>query len=284
LIAVNAATDQTDPLSAGQVLASERERQGLSRAEMAQRLRITPWQVEALEIGDYERLPKGPFIRGFVRNYARALGIDAEALLEQLAQEGPHEAAPRIVVPTQNIRFDPLGERFASPYLKAAGLAVVAILLAFAAMYWWLFIRTAPPASYKPATEQAAPAVATPPPSATAPLEPAPAAPASEPQAAPPQVASPAVDAASTPAPAPAEGEAVLRFHFKGDSWVEVRDAKGRVLMQRTNAANSDATVTGQPPLRVIVGNAQAVTLRFNDRDFPLEPHTKLTIARFTLE
>src|SRR5690242_10588039 len=104
------------PLQLGQVLATERERQGLSRVDIAQRLHMSAWQVEALENGDYSRLPTGTFLRGFVRNYARTLGIDAGRALESLAETVPSGPAPRIVVPTQNIRFDPLGQRFASPY------------------------------------------------------------------------------------------------------------------------------------------------------------------------
>lgn len=127
--------------SPGAILAAERERQGLSRADIAQRLHMSVMQIEALELGDYERLPRGPFLRGFARNYARVLGIDAEAIVGMLTATAPPESAPRIVVPTQNIRFDPLGARLASPYVKAAGYAAVAIVLGFAAMYWWLFVR-----------------------------------------------------------------------------------------------------------------------------------------------
>jgi len=303
---VEAAT-AADPPTAGQLLAAERERQGLSRVEMAQRLHMSPSQVEALETGDYTRLPTGPFLRGFVRNYARALGLDADVLLAQLAQEGPHETAPRIVVPSQNIRFDPLGERLSNPYVKAAGLAFVAIALGFAAMYWWLFIRPKPPAAHKPADmPPPSGAPATRPSAATtpAPIDSAPPAagasspapggvsPASAPSSAAPASAAAKAEPSKAEAPkadtapkaAAAPGEASLQFRFKGDSWVEVRDARDRVLFQRLNAADSEATVTGRPPLRVIVGNAPDVTLRYNGRDFPLEPHTKVAVARFTLE
>lgn len=304
------------PLPLGQQLAAERERQGLSRVEMAQRLHMSPSQVEALESGEYARLPKGPFLRGFVRNYAKALGLEPESLVSLLAQARPTEAAPRIVVPSQNIRFDPLGERLANPYIKAAGLAVVAIALGFAAMYWWLFIRPTPPATRKPELSKPAPSAGTS--SATAPAA-APATPgtgapasamvvgnppaASPPQAAatpatPPAAAKPepaappkveerrAADAAKTEtkAAAPARGEASLEFHFAGESWVEVRDAADRVVYQKLNPADSDASVTGKLPLRVIVGNAEQVRLRYNGRDFPLAPHTKVAVARFTLE
>ena len=59
--------------SPGAILATERERQGLARADIAQRLHMSVSQIEALESGDYARLPRGTFLRGFARNYARAV-------------------------------------------------------------------------------------------------------------------------------------------------------------------------------------------------------------------
>jgi len=103
--------------------------------------------VEALENGDWSRLPKGTFLRGFVRNYTRLLGLNPDAALHALSQAAPSVPAPGIVVPSQNIRFEPIGERLSSPYVKAWGVAGVAIALGFAAMYWWIFIRPAPPAA-----------------------------------------------------------------------------------------------------------------------------------------
>ena len=307
------------PRSLGQQLAAERERQGLSRVEMAQRLHMSPSQVEALESGEYARLPKGPFLRGFVRNYAKALGLEPASLVAQLAQDRPAESAPRIVVPSQNIRFDPLGERLANPYVKAAGLAFVAIALGFAAMYWWLFIRPTPPATHK--SEVSKPIVASPSVTPPAPVAPSGMAtnPAAPPVSAPAPVTTPSssvasasnVPAAAAPPPAkaesatkaeerkaaeaakadsnaaaatPAKGEALLQFRFTGESWVEVRDAADKVVFQKLNPADSEASVTGKLPLHVIVGNAEQVRLRYNGRDYPLAPYTKVAVARFTLE
>jgi cytoskeletal protein RodZ len=100
----------------GQTLASERERQGLSRSDAAQRLHMSAYQIEAIETGDYARLPKGTFLRGFVRNYAKILGLRAEEALALLPEHAPRDQKPGIVVPTQNIRFDPLGDRLQTGY------------------------------------------------------------------------------------------------------------------------------------------------------------------------
>ena len=193
----------------GASLAAERERQGLSRADVAHRLHMSPTQVEALEMGDYGHLPKGTFLRGFVRNYAKALGVAPEPLLEMLAGATPATPAPGIVVPTQNIRFDPLGERLSSPYFKAATLAMVAIAIAFAAMYWVMYVRPEPPAlamhaaaTREPAAAPAAPAASGPAGAATSPQSGASPEPPAMPGSVPPPAAASAVVPAGSASPA----------------------------------------------------------------------------------
>jgi len=295
---VDAVAEKTAPSPArtlGQTLAAERERQGLSRADVAQRLHMSAYQVEAIETGDYARLPQGTFLRGFVRNYAKALGIAADPLLDLLSEGAAPKQRPGIVVPTESIRFDPTGEGLRNPYVKAAGIAFVVIALAFAAMYWWLFIRPAPPgaaAQKSPlAMVASAPQTYVPPAPATIerapqPAPPVEAAPQKEPE---PAKKAEAVKKTPEPAkPAPAFVNAAqgntLKFVFKGQSWVEVRDSKGRLLFSRLNSAGSDAEVSGKPPFNVVVGNAPEVQLYYNDHEFDLEPHTRVAVARFTVE
>jgi cytoskeleton protein RodZ len=300
-----AASDRTP----GASLAAERERQNLSRADIAQRLHVSVSQVEAIEASDYARLPRGTFLRGFVRNYAKAVGLDPEALVRALAVDAPEQSRPGIVVSSQNIRFDPLGRRLANPYVKAAGMATVVVAIAFAAMYWWLFVRPAPPGvvARKAVVTEAAKATEPLPvpvdaprfeePPRTEPPRPAPA--RAEParpepakavaKAAPPPVPTPSafqapgatttVDAGSVVA----AGGSVIRLKFRGSAWVEIKDGRGKVLLSRNNPGGSEAEVIGKGPFSVVVGNAPEVTLFFNDREFDLEPHTRVAVARFTV-
>jgi cytoskeleton protein RodZ len=244
-----------------------------------------------------------------VRNYARALGIDVGRALESLAETVPTGPAPEIVVPTQNIRFDPLGQRFANPYFRAWSVAGVAFLLALAATYWWIFVRPAPPAAAIAARKEAAMAQPVPQNLAAAPM-PAPEpvfareAPKEEvpPPAPPPvrvQAPAPRAEAAAFRPTKPADvviptepvqaprgtvGARTVRLRFKGSSWVEIKDRSGKVLLSKINEKGSEAEVSGRPPFTVVVGNAPDVTMLYEDREFPLEPHTKVAVARFTLE
>lgn len=308
---MEAADETNDSRTLGQLFAAERERQGLSRAEVAQRLHMSAWQVEALEADDYARLPKGTFLRGFVRNCAKALNLDADVMLARLASSGPKPGAPGIVVPSQNIHFDPLGGRLSNPYVKAGGVAVVLLAFALAALYWWLFIRETPPggmvrkstdpvaqnlaAAPMPAPEAPAPRSApiempvTPPAAETRKAEtPRPQPPAPK-KTAEPLKPAPVAAQNATPAVTPVSNAAAasarrLKLRFKGESWVEIRDRNGKILLSRLNLPGSEAEVSGRPPLNVVIGNAPDVQVTYEDREFPLEPHTRVAVARFTVE
>jgi cytoskeleton protein RodZ len=65
-------------------------------------------------------------------------------------------------------------------------------------------------------------------------------------------------------AAAPAARPAQLDLSFSAPSWVEVSDAGGRRLLEGLIAAGSARTLNGTAPLRVVLGNAAAVTLRLN--------------------
>jgi cytoskeleton protein RodZ len=305
--AVADSADPAEPLTLGQTLAREREQQGLSRADVAQRLHMSAWQVEALEGGDFSRLPKGTFLRGFVRNYAKVLGMPADSVLSLLKEGRPHDPAPGIIVPTQNIRFDPIGERLSSPYVKASVYAVVAVAAAFALMYWWLFVKPTPPgAAAKKSTavevtpHNVASAPLAPPPEAAPPKDITMTAPTPTPvepsKAAPAKVESAKVESAKAvplPGPPPRGRESVavakgaertLKFMFQGESWVEVRDSRGRALFQQLNPAGTEVEVTARPPFSIVVGNAPEVRMLMNGEAYDLGPHTRVAVARFAIE
>src|SRR3990167_3427153 len=70
----------------GIMLREARERLGLGVTDVADQIKFAPRQIEALEADDFRRLPEMPFVRGFVRSYAKILHLDAQALLAALPQ------------------------------------------------------------------------------------------------------------------------------------------------------------------------------------------------------
>ncbi len=72
------------PAGVGPALRSLREAKRLSPGEVSARLKFTSRQLEALETEQWDRLPTGVSLRGFVKNYARYLEADVDALLVML--------------------------------------------------------------------------------------------------------------------------------------------------------------------------------------------------------
>ena len=69
----------------GHILREARETKGLTLAEAQEETRINSKYLAALENGEYDKLPTPVHVRGFLRNYARFLGLDSQPLLERYA-------------------------------------------------------------------------------------------------------------------------------------------------------------------------------------------------------
>ena len=72
--------------SIGDFFRQVRETKGLTVDEVASKTRIRADFVRAIEEGNYARLPDQVFARGFVRSYARSLGLDEEDALQRFVQ------------------------------------------------------------------------------------------------------------------------------------------------------------------------------------------------------
>ncbi|WP_461310489.1 helix-turn-helix domain-containing protein, partial [Azonexus hydrophilus] len=75
------------PQSVGQTLRQAREARQLPLADVARALKLGERQLTALESDQWSELPGATFVRGFVRNYARLLALDAAPLMETLDQQ-----------------------------------------------------------------------------------------------------------------------------------------------------------------------------------------------------
>ena len=69
--------------SVGQQLKRQRESLELSLDEVAESTKIRAWYLEALEEDNRERLPADVYALGFLRAYARHLGLDATDVVDR---------------------------------------------------------------------------------------------------------------------------------------------------------------------------------------------------------
>ena len=87
----------------GHILREARETKGLTLNEVQEQTRINQRYLEALEMGDYDKLPTPVHVRGFLRNYARFLGLDPDPLLERYEvnqSQRSRQKQPSVIVDT----------------------------------------------------------------------------------------------------------------------------------------------------------------------------------------
>jgi len=281
------------PPAPGEVLRSAREVAGWSVDDVARQLKLAPRQVRALEAGDYALLPGRTFVRGFLRNYARLLGLDADALLATLPEGGSASLDRPTLGPTTRV----MGELPAETTVRGGAarwvipLVIVAVV-ALAALYLWRPVgertrgasadeQVVPmlPGAVAPGAARPAPG-----PDAAAPV--APAAASTEPLSAAAPAPAPAPTATSeTPATAaPGAGDTPLVLVFRGTSWVEVKDARGNVLLSTMGYPGARHAVGGALPLEVVLGNAEAVQISVRGEAFDTAPYIKQNVAKFQVK
>lgn len=73
----------------------------------------------------------------------------------------------------------------------------------------------------------------------------------------------------------------ILVFRAKGNSWVEVTDSKGQVVLRRTLNAGETASASGALPLAAVVGRADSTQVQVRGKAFDLSGYAKDNVARF---
>jgi cytoskeleton protein RodZ len=292
--------------AAGDALRAAREAAGLSIDAVAQQLKLAPRQVRALEDGDYAALPGRTFVRGFVRNYARLLDLDADAVVAALpdAMAAPAPEQSALGATTRGMGELPVTQPSRNASWSRWLIPLLLIALIGAAAYYELTRQNAVPVSVdKPLAVKPVPldpigppgSPGTPLPTPVAPSDaPVTSTPRAETEAAAQPLATPAptesVGTASLPitvAPAPpatpATPAATLVIAYRGAAWTEVRDANGQRLLVTTGVAGTSETVSGTPPFDLTLGNASHASVRWRGEAFDLAPHVKGNVARVRL-
>lgn len=256
---------------AGALLLAERRRQGLSLGDISRQLKLSVRQVEALERDDYDVFRGPVFVHGFIRNYAKLLGMQAGPLIAQAdsllkpvetAKSQADAAAVAATVARSQRKGPGLGR-------IAGGLALVLLLVAIVYLSGGDRTGDAPQQALVPTPSELQKLQQEP--AEVAALEA-------------PSEAVNAEPAASSAPEATASGGAVIRMVFDQESWVEIKDGSGSTIFGQLMSAGSRRSVTGEPPLSVVIGNAEGVQLSYQAKAVDLAPHTRVNVARLTLE
>lgn len=223
--------------TAGSKLRVAREALKLSRADIAARTKIPERHIVSIEANQYDALAGRSYATGFSRTYARAVGLDAEAIVQMVR----HEMGRGLL---DDRRMDNTFEPGDPSRVPGQGVVWIGILGAIAVIagvliFWRSF--------WSPAAEL---------PSLLPAETPSVAASAAAPKA-----------VAAAPVPATAQGPVVFTA-TENQVWVKVYDAAGKQVLQKNLALNESYTIpaevqgpqlwTGRPDaLRITVGGRE---------------------------
>ena len=260
------------PSTTGGQLRAAREAAGLAVSDIAEVLRFSAHQIEALERDDYAHLAGSTLVRGMVRGYAKLLKIKPEPLLAAL--DGEVKPTLSDVRAPSNIGVAEKATtvtRFSRGAIIAVG--IFAVLFALVAGYVYVMSDELPANTVTLApdtpTASAATAIAVPQ-QTTAGTQ------STGALAAPMPVADTAL-----PTVAPSN---VLVMDFDGLSWVEIADASQSIVFRGEFPKGTHRVVDGKPPFQVWIGRASVVRVSFGDRIIDLKPHSRDNVARLTVE
>jgi cytoskeleton protein RodZ len=315
---------ESQPKGPGERLKSAREAAGLELERVADRLHLKVTQVEALERDSYDDFAARVFVRGYLRNYARLVNLPVDSVLATFDAVYPDPDRPLQLKPVGSHKPQVSSRhgvvRLISWLLL---LAVIGLFLVWWAGYLELNGDDVGGQVSSPVSEPAAPDEAGLPamPEGELTLPPVPAAepppdqpsdqPADQPpvteQSAPPVpavdqpvdeppapanlAAAPTADTEVEPqrSPPPAPGAAAVSpaqvvLSLVGPCWVEIRDSSNSFRLIGAFEAGTRRVLEGQPPYRILLGNAPMARLTVGGEPVDLAPFMRGQVARLTLD
>lgn len=131
-------SSQPEPVAAtrsnpGEVLRQARENQGLDLADIARQLNLTEYALRQLEAGSFEQLPGHTFARGYIRAYAKLIGLDQAELVAEFDRYTGTDATGSNVHSLGRIE-EPV--RLSQSVLRFVSFAIL-VALGVIGFLWW---------------------------------------------------------------------------------------------------------------------------------------------------
>ena len=259
----------------GKLLADARKKLGLSKPDIASQLNLSVSIIEQLESDKYKDDIPDAFLRGYIRTYARVVDLDEEEIVSLYSDLTGSVSVTYNYVPSSDV--PPAKIQVSSHQLWFKMLSVIVFLVIL--ILGWLAFRdgndsksisaeqntTNNPQPYNSQSVNDTPSIQI---DSTS----------NEPQATEALAALPRgfVDA-------PSLTNAELEFYFINDCWVQVVDSNNEVLAVGLKTAGRRFTVSGVPPISIVLGKPRAISLQYNNQAVDLSIYPASQSARFTL-
>ena len=270
----------------GELLSKAREKLSLSQQDIASKLNLKEDIISALDANDFDKLPAPTYVRGYIRSYARAVNLNADSLINIYGgvAEAPPEILPDVKPTIQASRRD-------TPIKAMTYLLTFTIVILFIA--WWqgqnivssdffssevktseggeypggftytYSIINHPETLYVPEIDELGD---------------------SELQLDDILSIEGSLDLNAQTNLTPSAISDTLNMELTAESWIEVSDVSGKKLYMALTKPGKKISISGTAPFSVKLGNARAVSVKFNGKPFDTSKHTIAGVARFQIE
>ncbi|HIF5872910.1 TPA: cytoskeleton protein RodZ [Vibrio parahaemolyticus] len=304
------------PLSieAGTLLKNKRESLGMTQKQVADRLRLRVSVIEDIENNRFESQQVATFTRGYLRSYAKFVGLDEKVVLvalEQTADVKPKEQEIEMQSFSRKTKHEKHNSR-----IMLLTWVIAIVIIGISAAWWWqnqqenslaqvvaeANVETSQPsadeiadidlmteeeliastpaelaASNNTASESSINAAQ------TDEVVPAETEESTTEATQEPVAVIEAAEEVQEASPLVPEGMTLLTMKFKADCWIQVKDTNGKTLVSGTQKPGQDVELTGKAPFKVILGAPEGVTMTFASEPVDLSGYTSGKVARFTL-
>ncbi len=304
------------PLSieAGTLLKNKRESLGMTQKQVADRLRLRVSVIEDIENNRFESQQVATFTRGYLRSYAKFVGLDEKVVLvalEQTADVKPKEQEIEMQSFSRKTKHEKHNSR-----IMLLTWVIAIVIIGISAAWWWqnqqenslaqvvaeANVETSQPsadeiadidlmteeeliastpaelaASNNTASESSINAAQ------TDEVVPADTEESTTEATKEPVAVIEAAEEVQEASPVVPEGMTLLTMKFKADCWIQVKDTNGKTLVSGTQKPGQDVELTGKAPFKVILGAPEGVTMTFASEPVDLSGYTSGKVARFTL-
>ncbi|EOU2550154.1 cytoskeleton protein RodZ [Vibrio parahaemolyticus] len=301
-------------IEAGTLLKNKRESLGMTQKQVADRLRLRVSVIEDIENNRFESQQVATFTRGYLRSYAKFVGLDEKVVLvalEQTADVKPKEQEIEMQSFSRKTKHEKHNSR-----IMLLTWVIAIVIIGISAAWWWqnqqenslaqvvaeANVETSQPsadeiadidlmteeeliastpaelaASNNTASESSINAAQ------TDEVVPAETEESTTEATQEPVAVIEAAEEVQEASPVVPEGMTLLTMKFKADCWIQVKDTNGKTLVSGTQKPGQDVELTGKAPFKVILGAPEGVTMTFASEPVDLSGYTSGKVARFTL-
>ncbi|MCL9775972.1 cytoskeleton protein RodZ [Vibrio methylphosphonaticus] len=304
--------EEKDVVLAGTILKQKREALGLTQKQIADRLRLRVAIIQKIESNEFDGELVATFTRGYLRSYAKAVGVEEKEVLGAIDHHGEAQHSEQEM---QSFSQKTNKEKHDSRIMKLTW-GIFAVIIGISSV-WWLqnqqkdtlseIADTSEPTvevaetdsesnSAQNTTFDTLPAEAT---EQVKTLDVSAVLESSEAEAQPATVDNDMVavddsvatdsDIEESTAPQVTEkktaenGLTNLTMSFEGDCWIQVKDANGKTVTTGIKKPGELVDVNGKAPFKIILGAPEKVSMTFASEPVDLSGYTSGKVARFTL-